>query len=527
MRRVLATAAVSVAVLCTLAPAHALAQPVWAVAGGTLVSFDSSTPGTLTATSPITGLQPAEIIFGIDFRPATGQLYGIGSTSRVYTIDLGTGAATQVGATQFTPVLSGTSFGVDFDPVADRIRVVSDADQNLSIDPATGTATLHAALAYALGDPSGGPNPEVTAVAYRDSGGGNERTLFGIDAEPAGFARFVRIGDESADDSTQVDAGVLTTIGDDLPETGPAVGFDISPNGVPLAVLSPPAGGSVLFELNLADGFPFEIGPVGAAITGGMALEPVPPTFVVTPSSVSFGSQPVGTLGPPQTVTIRNVGDRQDVSSVFIGGAHPDDVFLMSTNCGGPQPNLEFAECEARLRFAPSAVGQRSAVLTLGGPACCPPPSVVDVPLAGEGTPGPAGPQGPQGPAGPQGLAGPPGAVVFDDTPPSFRVQGLVTRVSRRAFLRRGVRLTLTPSEPVSFELQLLGALRGARIARPGDVILAEATLPQSRATRPVRLRIPRSVQRRLARRVGVRLRIVATDAAGNQATATRRIAVR
>jgi hypothetical protein len=36
---------------------------------------------------PITGLQPSESIVGIDFRPATGQLFGVGSTSRLYVID--------------------------------------------------------------------------------------------------------------------------------------------------------------------------------------------------------------------------------------------------------------------------------------------------------------------------------------------------------------------------------------------------------------------------------------------------------
>ena len=41
----------------------------------------------VTRRSAITGLLGGETILGIDFRPATGALYGLGSTSRLYTID--------------------------------------------------------------------------------------------------------------------------------------------------------------------------------------------------------------------------------------------------------------------------------------------------------------------------------------------------------------------------------------------------------------------------------------------------------
>src|SRR5206468_8811104 len=89
-----------------------------------LVAFDSGAPGTIQATLPITGLQSGESILGIDFRPGTGQLYGLGSSNRLYVINM-SGAAAPVGAGTFAVPLSGTAFGFNFDPVADRIRVVS------------------------------------------------------------------------------------------------------------------------------------------------------------------------------------------------------------------------------------------------------------------------------------------------------------------------------------------------------------------------------------------------------------------
>ncbi len=63
-----------------------------------LVRFDSATPSAITTIGIITGLQPSESILEIDFRPANGLLYGLGSASRLYTINTTTGAATLVGS---------------------------------------------------------------------------------------------------------------------------------------------------------------------------------------------------------------------------------------------------------------------------------------------------------------------------------------------------------------------------------------------------------------------------------------------
>src|SRR5215207_1226392 len=115
-----------------------------------LLRFDSGAPGTILSTVAISGLQAGENLLGIDIRPASGQLYGLGSTSRLYTIDLTSGVATQVGAGPFAASLIGSNFGVDFNPVPDRIRVVSDADQNLRLNPNDGMLTMtDGALAYA------------------------------------------------------------------------------------------------------------------------------------------------------------------------------------------------------------------------------------------------------------------------------------------------------------------------------------------------------------------------------------------
>ena len=135
--------------------------------------FDPNKPEPIT--KAVTGLQSNESILGIDFRPVNGQLYALGSTSRIYTINLGTGVATQVGSGAFSTPLVGTEFGFDFNPTVDRIRVVSNTGQNLRINPNDGTiAAMDMNLSPSM--------PMVGAAAYTDNFAGTTSTsLFVID----------------------------------------------------------------------------------------------------------------------------------------------------------------------------------------------------------------------------------------------------------------------------------------------------------------------------------------------------------
>ena len=116
-----------------------------------------------------------EVILGIDMRPATSQLYALGSSSRLYAINMASGAATAIGMTSFTAALSGTSFGFDFNPTVDRIRIVSNTGQNLRAHPVTG--------AIAATDVSLNPgSPSVDAAAYTNNfAGAASTTLYDID----------------------------------------------------------------------------------------------------------------------------------------------------------------------------------------------------------------------------------------------------------------------------------------------------------------------------------------------------------
>ena len=142
-----------------------------------LIRFKTTSPSSLELQVVITGLQAGESVLNIDVRPNDGQLYALGSSGRLYTLDTVTGAATLVAMLAADPAdttapfagLSGTEFGIDFDPVGDRLRVVSDGDQNLRVNPETGAVVTDAPLAFANGDPNAGDNPAVTAFAYNNN----------------------------------------------------------------------------------------------------------------------------------------------------------------------------------------------------------------------------------------------------------------------------------------------------------------------------------------------------------------------
>jgi hypothetical protein len=288
----LAAALVSLALGSDWAEAESL---IGLTSTGNLVSFDSATPGTISASVAITGLQAGESLLGIDRRPANGLLFGLGSTSRLYTISTTSGLATAVGASPFTPVLTGTAFGFDFNPVADRIRVVSTDTTNLRLNPNDGTlAGADTPLSYASGDSGAGITPRVIGSAYTSNFNGTAvTTLYGIDSN-----RDVLVMQGGPNGAPSPNGGVLTTIGSGLGfNTSDLVGFDVSgTTGAAYVSLTPTTGGgSQLFTINLTTGATTLDGTIGSGLTlTGLAAEIGSATVPEPASLVLLG---IGCLG--------------------------------------------------------------------------------------------------------------------------------------------------------------------------------------------------------------------------------------
>jgi hypothetical protein len=260
----------------------ALAHP--ATGGDTLSQFQTTTPGTVSSPIAITGLVAGDTLLAIDFRPANGQLYGVSSSGRMYTINTATGVATQVGpGPSFAPT---GSLGMDVNPAVDLIRVVSDTDFNQRLDPATGAAVSpDNNLAYDAADTNAGTNPSVVALGYTNNvAGAGSTTLYGIDS---GLDILVRLGSPGGTPFSG-NTGLLFTIGSLA--LGPGVdvtnaaGLDISPSGTAYALLHTAQNSiGAFYTINLSTG--------AATLVGAIAGQaPYADIAVQTPTAVRMQS---------------------------------------------------------------------------------------------------------------------------------------------------------------------------------------------------------------------------------------------
>jgi trimeric autotransporter adhesin len=81
----------------------------------------------------------------------------------------------------------------------------------------------------------------------------------------------------------------------------------------------------------------------------------------LSPSSLNFGSEPVGQTSAAQTVTLTNEGTTTlGITAVNINGTDPAD-FAQTNNCGTSLG--AGASCTINVTFTPTATGSRSAHL--------------------------------------------------------------------------------------------------------------------------------------------------------------------
>ena len=272
----------------TLGPATGSAA-VLNSTGPVFSRFRPETPGT-TTTVAVGGVAAGETMVGIDGRPATGQMYGLGingiaDTATLYLIDPQTGSATAVGATGGITLAGGsidlaaTSWGFDFNPAVDRIRVINSNGLNFRLNPNDGTvvdsdangangATPDAAIngaAVALSGAAYASNTPPTIIS----------TLYTLD--PATDRIYLQnnanAGTQTA--GRQVTAGGIPidfdlVAGFDIPPGAPAPAANAEAPGLGYAVMS--SGGSTqLYGIDLPSGAVQQV--LGAVAAGATPFE--------------------------------------------------------------------------------------------------------------------------------------------------------------------------------------------------------------------------------------------------------------
>ncbi|WP_290792006.1 DUF4394 domain-containing protein [Flavihumibacter sp. UBA7668] len=235
--------------------------------GNKLVRFNAESPKMPISTTPIAGLQEGESVLAIDFRPATGQLYALSSTSRLLVIDEKNGNTRAIGTGPFSPVLSSSIAGFDFNPTVDRIRIVTSNGQNLRAHPETG------AIVATDGVINGVTNAMVTGVAYSDSKAGTTTTtLFDIDTETDMLYK-----QDPPNNGTLVAVGKLNN------DFNGEIGFDISPDNSAALAVATKNGKSTLYQVDLASGKSIKIGELmGVTNANGLAIPSEPVAYAIS-----------------------------------------------------------------------------------------------------------------------------------------------------------------------------------------------------------------------------------------------------
>jgi Domain of unknown function (DUF4394)/Calx-beta domain len=475
----------------------AQAIPLVATNGSSLSRFDSGALASVT-TVAVSGLQAGETLVGIDFRPADAQIYGIGSTSRVYRLNILTGVATQVGtAGQFT--LNGTAFGTDVNPVSDGIREVSNTEQNLRLNPIDGTLSGT--------DTALNPPGNVVAAAHSNNFvGATATTLYDIDS-----AAGTLLTQNPPNNGTLATVGSLG-LGPTLNE---AIGFDIAgENGLAYATITT-GGISRLYSLNLTTGAATlassNAGTIGTGSTPFLGV-------TATPKTVAFDSaSAAASEGGTATLTVSRQGPATGAVTVDY-----------ATSSGSAGSGEDFEPASGMLSWAngdstskPIAVAIKddaepevaeTFTVTLSNPTAgttVAPPAAATVTIGASDQP--------QQPAQPLPL-------------PLVDLSGPVLSTSAKTpqrlgtVLKRGAAFKATTSEACLFTADLRLAKRLAkRLKLPQRIARKQAIL--AAGSRALRVRPTRSASRKLRRlrrlrRVGVTLVASCVDVAGNRGVA-------
>ena len=198
MRRLISLGVAAIAVVAPVSQASA--ERVFGLkSDNKIVTFDSATPGKITSSGAISGIDAGDKLIGLDQRLANPILYSMTTSGELYRIVKNASGRdyTAVSLGNTSPAPNGAGFGFDFNPVVDRLRVVSDTNKNLRIVPDTAQTFLDGAITR-----DGSSNVDLLGSAYRNSRPGATATvLYGLDAVTDSLVR-----------ATNANAGTYTNL---------------------------------------------------------------------------------------------------------------------------------------------------------------------------------------------------------------------------------------------------------------------------------------------------------------------------
>jgi hypothetical protein len=331
-----------------------------------------SLPLSGTGTAPAVTLTPASLVFG-------SQLVGTTSASQPSTLrNSGTAPLT------IASIAVGGANAGDFGQTNDC--------------PASLAANATCTITVTFSPSATGPRAASVQIADNAAGSPQALGLSGTGGTPAPAATLTPaslafgsqlVGTTSASQSSTLkNTGTAAMTVSGIALAGANAGDFQQTNDCPpsLAVnatctitvtFSPTAPGGRAASVSIADDAP---GSPQAVTLGGNGTTPAP-AVSLSPATILFASQRVGTTSAPQSSTLKNTGTAPlAIASITLTGANTAD-FGQSNDC--PSSLAVNATCAITVTFSPLSTGARAASVSVGDNAAGSPHSVA---LSGSGT---------------------------------------------------------------------------------------------------------------------------------------------
>ncbi|MET3129410.1 hypothetical protein ABID42_004534 [Arcicella rosea] len=293
--------------------------------GKQLMKINAMNSEMASSTTTITGLMTNDALLSIDFRPATGELYGVSAMNRIYVINQETGTARVIGTSSLNPIVNGSAVALDFNPTVDRIRLVTNMGQNLRLHPETG------AVAATDGSINGGASPVIESVAYTNNfAGASSTVLYDIDAKSDKLYK-----QDPPNNGTLVEVGNL---GIDITASA---GFDINPAGDVALTAVMVSGKWELHQVDITTGKLTKLGNLPAGNINGLAIPTAPVAYAVDESNnlLIFNYLNIGTpvskaiSGLQMGETILGIDFRPATGQLFALGSS-SRLYVLNTSSG-------------------------------------------------------------------------------------------------------------------------------------------------------------------------------------------------
>jgi hypothetical protein len=304
------------------------------------LSFGSQTVGTTSAAKSSTLTNTGNAALTISGMSVTGTNAGDFAQSSNCPGSLAAGASCSISVT-FTPGASGS-----------RSASVSIAD-NASGSP-------HTLALSGTGASAPPPAPAVTlsptSLSFGSQQVGTSSSSKSLTLTNSGNAALT-ISSIAVSGSNAADFAQTNTCGSTL-----AAGASCSAS----VTFSPSATGSRSAGLTVTDNASGSPHTATLSGTGTSAPPPPAPGVTLSPTSLSFGSQQIGTSSVPAPVTLTNSGTAAlTISGIAVSGTNPGDFGWTTTCPTSPSTVPAGASCSVSVTFSPSATGSRSASLRI------------------------------------------------------------------------------------------------------------------------------------------------------------------